>query len=592
MAGWGTVYGEIPMKKRLLSFYPAVLQKLGPWLFFLGLTIFMTWPWMMSLQTSIIGWAGDNVYCVWLIGWMQLALKNLPANPLFVPMFNYPTGWDLAYTEITLANLVTALPFAVFGGPIFAYNITILISFLLSGWFMYRWVFSISQNRLAGLVAGTIFAFSPFRLAHSFGHLPLMGTQWLALHYFGLYKILVKREFKWQYCVMAGAGLGLAGLSSMYYLYMGFVVSSCFVVGYLVFVDFRVLMQKNTWKGLLVSGVVASPLIVLAVVPYLQLVRLGMANHRSVTDVDIFSAGLVDFFLPSPTHFIWGEWLSKLIARPLWIEMYIYLGVIPFVLAVIALLRIFKERSNQSKIIVWLAVSVIVAMVLAMGTTLHITSEPFRMSPVPEILKKWNITSQGLIPLPNYFLFKFLPFYDGMRAWDRYGIFVNLFLAVVAGMGFYLISKNIRNQKVAVGLFTLVVLLICVDYKVNMPLSQLEPRPVDLWLADQPGDGSVVQFPIQDSFQPTYIYGSLFHHKALFGTFYGAYLPKEYDLLLPDLRKFPNEKGIQILKDRKIDYILVDSKRYQDWASVKKSLDSSSLIFKTVIDNYYVYVLK
>ena len=123
-----------------------------PLLFFSLLTILATWPLAAHLRTSVIGInAGDNWYYVWLIGWFQKALFQYHQNPLIVQFQNYPLGWNLAYSEITLVNVVAALPASLLSGPILGYNFTILLTFILSGLFMFWWVKSL-MARLGGSV--------------------------------------------------------------------------------------------------------------------------------------------------------------------------------------------------------------------------------------------------------------------------------------------------------------------------------------------------------------------------------------------------------------------------------------------------------
>ena len=188
-------------------------------LFFSICTILITWPLAAHLRTSVIGWPGDNWYYVWLIGWFQKAFFELKQNPLLVPLFNSPTGWSLAYAEITFSNVVIALPFSLMGGPVLGYNLVLLVSFVLSGFVVYRWIMSLTRSTAAGLVGGALFAFGPYRMAHAYGHLPLMGTQWLAVYFAGLYYLLQQRSVSWKYAGITGIGLGLAALSSLYYLF-------------------------------------------------------------------------------------------------------------------------------------------------------------------------------------------------------------------------------------------------------------------------------------------------------------------------------------------------------------------------------------
>ena len=88
----------------------------------------MTWPLLTHLTTHVIGEkGGDNWYFVWLIGWFEKALFELKQNPLIVQFHNYPSGWNLAYSEITPATVLTALPISLLSSPVLAYNFVSLL---------------------------------------------------------------------------------------------------------------------------------------------------------------------------------------------------------------------------------------------------------------------------------------------------------------------------------------------------------------------------------------------------------------------------------------------------------------------------------
>ncbi|NPV57490.1 MAG: hypothetical protein HPY76_12565, partial [Anaerolineae bacterium] len=145
---------------------PRALELVGVTLFFcLGAVVF-TYPLITRMSDHLVGQLGDNIYFVWMIGWFKKALFSLGADPLNIWFLNYPEGWNLAYTEITPAMLGLAMPFALAGGPTFGYNAAMLLSFVLSGLGMYLWVRDISGSPFGALLAGTAFAFMPFRVAH------------------------------------------------------------------------------------------------------------------------------------------------------------------------------------------------------------------------------------------------------------------------------------------------------------------------------------------------------------------------------------------------------------------------------------------
>ncbi|HEY9089048.1 MAG TPA: hypothetical protein VIO36_12825, partial [Anaerolineaceae bacterium] len=194
--------------------------------YFTALSILTTWPLARVMSTQMVGSLGDNIYFVWMIGWMQKALFQLRANPFDVWFLNYPEGWNMAYTEITPAQLALALPFSLLGGETFGYNAAMLLTFILSGLTMFLWVRHLTGSKLAGLIAGTIYGFAPYHFAHFLiGHLNLSGTQWFPLYFWGLFDLLGARRFAWKPALLAGLGLGLIALTSQYYVYMALLVS-------------------------------------------------------------------------------------------------------------------------------------------------------------------------------------------------------------------------------------------------------------------------------------------------------------------------------------------------------------------------------
>jgi hypothetical protein len=557
--------------------------------YYAGATVLMTWPVVTRLRTAIPGLHGeDNWYYVWLIGWFQKALFQLGRNPLFVPFHNYPYGWSLAYTEITLSNVALALPFSLLDGPVLAYNLVSLLSFILSGLVVHAWVASITGNRAAGLVGGTLFAFAPYRLAHLYGHFPLMGTQYLALHFAGLYFLLQEREPRWKTAALAGMGFGLAALSSMYYLYMTAILSGLFVLGYLLFTGRRTLVRPAFWKNLLASIGIALPFTLIAVAPYLQLGLQGNANHREFEYVDLWSASLPDFFLPSPAHFIWGDWINAHFDRLLWIEKNLYLGVVAFFLV---LFVFFYRRASRGtgRMEVLLGFGLVCAVVLAMGTTLHWYSEQVLLK-VPAFLQEFVQRDQIPVYLPNYFLFRYLPFYDGMRAWSRYGIYATLFAAVLAGIGLDRLQRLVPHRRLAMTIPVLALVIIGVDFKImSYPLTEVKVRPVDEWLADQPGEGAYVQFPIDQSTRPDLIYASLDQEKPFLGMYYGAYLPPEFEKLYKRLHNFPTRWTVGVLRSREVEFILVDASAYPNWPELRRKILSFDLVEVAVVEEQHVF---
>src|SRR5512140_661761 len=179
-----------PFSKKALWFIgqPSFLA----FVYFTVLSIIMTYPLITRMGTAALGGGGgDGTYFIWLVGWVQKALFQLRIYPFFARYLNYPQGWNLATTDITPAMVAIALPGSLLFGPTWGFNFSMLFSFICSGWAMYLWVKHLTDDPIAGLVAGTVFAFLPYRMVHYFvGHLSLAGTQWFPFYFWGLFDLL------------------------------------------------------------------------------------------------------------------------------------------------------------------------------------------------------------------------------------------------------------------------------------------------------------------------------------------------------------------------------------------------------------------
>jgi len=454
---------------------------------------------------------------------------------------------------------------------------------------MYLWVSRLTKSRSAGLFAGTLFAFTPYRIAHAYGHMPLFGTQYLVLHFWGLSFLVRERSLNWKFAALAGLGLGLAALSSMYYLYMTLVVSTLFILVYLLLVERKLFFRSSFWKNGLAALLFSLPLILLAMFPYLQLSGQGNSTHRALALVDEFSASPLDFFIPSGFQLFWHQLGAQMAGGELAIERSLYLGMVTLIFVSVAVVK-RREISPLSLVMVFF-VTGLASVVLAMGTTLHWNGQPVLLT-VPAFLHPWIERDQLPIPLPNLLLFNNLPFYDSMRAWMRYGVYASLFASLLAGIGFGWVAGKMSSPAARRVLFAAVLVLALVDLFPNtLPLTRLEVRPIDRWLASQPGKGAFVQFPIKISLQSETVYTTLLNDKPFLGMFPGAYLPKSFRQQWRDLRGFPSEASTEILRDRQIQYVIVDQYEYDDWPATAKQIASLGMRELEVIGQQHIFEL-
>lgn len=106
---------------------------------------------------------GDGALNIWNIGWVA---HELPRHPLrlFDANIFYPEPLTLAYSEAMIVQGALAVPIVALGGSaVLAYNLVLMAGLALTGWafclLVWRWTGSWS----AGVVAGSLAAFTPTR---------------------------------------------------------------------------------------------------------------------------------------------------------------------------------------------------------------------------------------------------------------------------------------------------------------------------------------------------------------------------------------------------------------------------------------------
>jgi hypothetical protein len=575
--------------KKFLRFIqqPAFLA----FVYFVGMSIVMTYPMIMKMRTEAIGaGGGDGTYFIWLVAWYQKAIFQLHISPFFAPSLNYPQGWNLATTDITPAMVALALPGSLLVSPTFGYNFAMLLSFILSGWGMYLWVKHLTGDSLAGLVAGTVFAFLPFRMAHFVvGHLSLAGTQWFPFYFWGLFDLLKQEKFSWKPVLMAGIAAGLIGLTSPYYVYMTILISGVFLLGFIIFKGYKRLKYAAFWKSLLAFGVLALLLVGLSMLPYLRLNSQNGLASRTADYLNRYSASPTDYVIPSIKQFLWGKWIDDTFSPEIFQESTLYIGAVAFVLAVIAWI---KRRQLRHPELADIAILVAAAgFVLSLGIQLHWLGKiVFSM---PRFLQSiFHRTSMPTIYLPAYYLFRYLPFFSKMRVMMRFGLFALIFSSLMAGLGAYLLTKSASSKvKRWVGVGLLVLVFIDFYPGVLKGFSVTQARPVDSWLAAQPDTGAVAQFPFTQESDQGQVYDTLVYQKPFLGGYFNANAPEQYDRIQTVMTTFPSQGSVNQLKQLGVTYVVVDSSRYGNFSKVDGKIQSLGLHLLHVSEAEYVYGL-
>jgi len=133
------------------------------------LAIVQTWPLATAPGTLSRNDNGDAQLNEWILAWVGHQLPRAPAQ-LFEANIFYPAPDSLAFSEPLIVPAIMGMPVQWLGGsPVLVFNIVLIAGFALTAWAGTVLVTSWTGDRLAGLFAGSTFAFNTHtltRLAH------------------------------------------------------------------------------------------------------------------------------------------------------------------------------------------------------------------------------------------------------------------------------------------------------------------------------------------------------------------------------------------------------------------------------------------
>ena len=575
------------------------------WLWFIFLALFFTRLLITRMGNEVAGEIGDNIYFIWMIGWVKKALFRLGVDPMNVWFLNYPEGWNMAHTEITPAQLAFGQIFAFLGSETFAYNAVMLLSFALSGIITFYWVRNLTGLAAAGLLSGTIFACLPYRQTHYLaGHLNLSGTQWLPLFFWGWFDLFrgdqsaadSGQKVRLKEALMAAIGLGLTALTSQYYFFMMVIVAG-FQAVWMILVHQRYKLKDPVfWKSIGSFILFSIPLLLIAELPFLQLAGAGGMPDRDWGGVRMYSAGLSDYLLPGTTHFLFGKWVGSHFNRDIWIEATLYAGIAALALFIYAMITRGKKYSWERQMLI---TGIVIAVVLSMGTDLHWNAEAVELTLPGFLAEKLGRQTMPIL-LPGFFFFKYFPFFAKLRAMMRFGIFALLFIA--CGAGFALVDIEKYSERKQSFLIAAALLLVLFDFmpRAQTSFARVGPRRVDEWLAGQTAEGSVMRYPFYLNDDQAGTYYTLYNEKPFIGGFFNAFPTEQYQRIRGVMDGFPSAESLSLAKDLDVAFFLIEEQELLKaaaegavpWGSAQElydKADSLGLNFAGRFDDVVVY---
>jgi hypothetical protein len=436
-------------------------------------------------------------------------------------------GWQLFYTPLRLLGC----------GPVAAYNLLILISFVLSGLGAALLARRFGAGRAGAVVAGFVFAFVPFHLNH------VIQIQTLAVCWCPFVVLAFDRCLEEPTLGRAVALVGLFALTALSGVYLAVFLSLLLpLYAALSWLLGRYPLRLRTLATLLGAAAASGVLLLPVALPYLRFGGAYGYRHPEETIVRFSLEALALLKVPRWLAF-WSH--GPFPGRDTWTPA--FPGVVALLLAAVFLFaRVPRRESRQTKAL--LVLLALTAFVLSLGPVLKIRAD-----------------APTGIPLPG----KIFTLIGAVRWPMRILLFGFLFGAVLAGLGFSELTKRLP-RRLSPALLSLAVLLLFVEYRprASFAADSVElPAPLAVsgayaFLAAEADRGGVVELPVAGSdryrapYLVRYVYGSAGHLRRVVA-FHGAVIPKLLDDLLAASETLPDEPSRRFLASWGVSRVVV-----------------------------------
>ena len=505
-------------------------------------------------------------------------------------------------------------------GPIEAYNLLFLASFVLAGWNT-AWVLSRSgRSFAAALLGGMAFAFAPFRWDQA-SHLQVLLAQWVPLVLWHFDRLLVERTWR---------------RAGWFLLFYALHVTGGTYLAYMIHVPLAILCA-NRWLererknpgSLRVPATTAVLALALSAAVFAPYLAAPEHPRRKGVEAQQFGASVVSWVTPSALNRYAGKF------KPEWrrAENTWFPGFLPLAFAGLAVAGSWRRRTDprglsfrQRWTLRGLVALGLLAFVLAdLHTWLadpRIRASGFRLStPPPSTLLAYFLVAFGawfflrrrrlgkgppllafesvwarglfasgvasaLLAFPLFFvpLMEWVPGLAEMRVSSRFYVFTSLAIAALAAQGFDRIRERfarpsgLRNLPLARFAIPALAIALLAWELAPLPLAWsplAAPKdfpPVYRFLADEPKVAAILELPIGEPLDDlSYQYFGTLHHKPMVNGYSGFIPPENQAFRAACCRPVPDAGQLALLRDWGVTHVVVHLDRLARRWEVKEA---------------------
>jgi hypothetical protein len=525
--------------------------------FFLA-TVFITYPLIYHLRDYTFGF-GDEALITWIINWDIHSMVHDPWHIYNAP-FYFPYKNALAYSDTFFTSAFIAfLPIMIFKEPMIAYNVNVIFSLMSLGFFTYLLVNYLTDDSYAGVVSGTLLAYSSFTLQR-LPQLQVISIQWIPLCLLFFFIYIRKKSFRYLF------------ISNLFFIMQifnsilpGYFVafSLGLIVTYYFFVNKKALQPLFNRK-LLMLLIIDIVLLFLLTKPYFQVAKefhyvrdiretINFANRPEYIlypNDNTRLAPLLNLFYKNDT--------SRLTFDG-------YFGFALLILSIMVLVyNIIKWRKTKNAYLHIFLLIGVSAFILSLGPALQWGGKVIKLP--------------FIIPLPYALLYYIIPGFKGIRnsgRWDMMAVFA---LSVAIGIFISIVWKRLRY-----GVKVMIAILICVLVlaEFNFPRSYYKIETLSefplvyQYLSKLPKSSAIIELPYYNwNMSP---YGILENRRAYYETLYyrnrvnggSGFSPQAWQNRTIDfIFNFPDARTINYLKSIKVTHIVMHKAEYDNMKSI------------------------
>ncbi|MDY6794595.1 MAG: glycosyltransferase family 39 protein [Actinomycetota bacterium] len=574
---------------------------------FLVLVFFLTLPFVIHMQDTVISSHVDNLLNTWIMSWDGHAVATNP-TALFQANINYPSSDSLAFSEHLFSFAIVAELIAIItGNAVFAYNFVSLIAFALCGYTMYLLVKYLTGNRWGALAAGVFFALVPYHFS-TIVHVHVSAYCLQPLLLLFLFKYFDRGK------VVDLAGLGLTFLAqsllSWYQLAFCSIPIALFLLWQLISHRRR---EKVKQFVLAIAVLLLCMMIIIPfAIPYFRLHR-EMPEKESEPAINVIAhASIKDYLRVLPQNWLYDK-LGFLPTGSPGAGNALFPGFMIFPLGLLALIFMFASWRNDSPASADAYPNG--EDVADVDTGTGDVTESREAEPPGERAPPGKSDVEEVAPPRSYLIFFLvlgiisfalsigpdphgvsnifykalhkLPIYGFVRFPIRYHIMVILSLAVVAGYACTYIYQYLKHKKGRVwgtAVVSAVILLMLLEFfVVNLPYVKVETGdevPRVYYDLDEMDDAIIVEAPMpfvdnsvifEDPLTINYgtldntfnaalqeqdaTYFSIYHWREMINGMSGYY-PLFYRRSLVEMQSFPSPRALDFLVAAGVTHIV------------------------------------